>query len=108
MGVAHCGTCSLERYFVSQGYDVIRNETSYRARTLEHYAQLWADRQPVFIISDKTQQEDIDHINTYWESTNPIVLHLNDLKEDPAFPWENKGGTYKVRPNYHKYETGFA
>lgn len=107
MGVAHSGTCSFERYLVKLGYDVIRAETAYRERTPTQYAQIWSERQPLFIISTKTTHVDVDFIYRTWLDTDPIIFHLNDLKVDPKFPWENKGNKYTIRPDYHKYESGF-
>ena len=107
MGVAHSGTCSFERYLVKLDYDVIRNETAYRARTPEQYAQLWGERVPIFIIADKTNHQDVDYIYRTWLDAGAIVFHLKDLIVDPKFPWENKGNSFTVRPDYHKYENGF-
>ena len=88
MGVAHSGTCSLERYLVKLGYDVIRNETAYRTRTPAMYAQLWGDRRPIFIIADKTHQEDINHIHQTWLDTDSMIMKLENLAlNEIDFPW---------------------
>ena len=107
MGVAHNGTCSLERYLIKKGYDVIRNETAYRQRTPAMYAQLWGDRRPIFITSHKTHITDLDFIEKEWKDTDPIFLKLSDMQQYDDFPWENKGNKFTKRPDYHKYEDGF-
>ncbi len=108
MGVAHSGTCSVEKYMVSLGYDVVRAETALRSRHTKDYAELWGHMRAIFVIADKTDPEDIEYIKTYWEGINPVILHLNDLKEDPNFPWENKGNIFTSRPDYHKFGDGFS
>ena len=104
IGIAHNGTCSLEKYMVSLNYDVIRAESAYNSRTLDHFDQLWSDRVPIMIFSKKTTRKDHIKYTKYWKPLNPIILKLSNLTKDKAFPWENKDNEFIERPNYQKVE----
>lgn len=104
MGFAHHGTCSLEKYLVEQGHKVIRRENGFETLTLDVYNQNYSEYLPIFIWSEKKKDMyDIEKIMKYWKPIKPILVQLDEMADNPNFPWENKNGYHSkrgIRPVY--------
>jgi hypothetical protein len=104
IGIPHCGTCSLEKFLIDQGHDVIRAESL--VHDLRLY-QRWykAKGRPVMIISNKWTDEQLKPIYETWKNEDVWYLHLEEIMTQEGFPWENKGDSLThngIRPVYKK------
>ena len=104
LGFPHCGTCSLEKYLVEQGHDVVRMEGGYIRRTVDQVCQLYPDHKAI-LITREGKDYDYDKFYEKLKDLNPQFVRLEDMCKKPDFPWENKGDCLSkagIRPIYKK------
>lgn len=104
IGVARCGTCSLEKYLAEQGHDVIRVETQYQI-TPYRVSSLYPDHKPILISCHKTSKLQLQGIKERWSEADVEYVTLDEMKKRKDFPWENRDNCLSkkgIRPVYAK------
>ena len=115
IGIAHCGTCSLERYLVEQGHEVVRSEEYF----LEGYNSVAMQRNhpdltqyiPIMIICAKWSEGDLKQFYAKWNNTDLICVDLDEMAKNKNFPHENQGNHLSeigVRPKYTSKNTNIV
>lgn len=106
LGFPHCGTCSLEKYLVDKGHEVVRMEGGYEQRSPEQVVQLYPHHQIMLIVREG-KNYDYDGVIKKFEDLNPIIIQLEVISKELDFPWENKGDCLSkagIRPTYKRKE----
>jgi len=95
VGCRYNGTKSLLEFVKSKGYDVIENHGLFDLNDgFNDWYFKYKDRTPLIIISEKKKHLfNFDKLLKKWGFTNPIILNLEELKQNPNFPHLHKAST---------------
>jgi len=87
MGFAHHGTCSLEKYMIDRGMDVVRVENGFKYLKYINKIKDFKERTQIYMRDTNKPAYKI----------NGIVLQLHDMKLNPNFPHLNKNDCLSIR-----------